>query len=293
MKTRPIIFGGRMVRAILSGAKTETRRIVRRMVVDGCVRGVLLSMKEGIARFGDDIPDDPVPVEIHSPYGKTGDRLWVRETWACDDKHLRSFEPGGGGPMAFRADGQAGALMGDGEGGRFFLYHGWIIGTANKNWPGRWWGLNRYGGQWRPSIHMPRWASRITLEVLDVGVQRLQDITRKDIEAEGVWPPIGWRPPLRPDVGLPLIRLGGKHPPTDYLPKGKKLGEFTTDELFRAEWASGWDTINAKRASWEMNPWVWVVRFKRLEPKEDVTFPPTTVYGPGDVSAEFPPRRTR
>jgi len=194
MKTRPIIFSGEMVRAILDGRKTQTRRVVKpqynHQVVDvrknasgewcGHARG-----EPGIRRGW-----------CTCPYGVPGDRLWVRETWAApaawDNAPPRLIpEPQ---PIWYRC-----------------------TGSASVYQPGR----------WRPSIHMPRWASRITLEVLSVRVERVQGITEGDARAEG--------------VGLGL--------PTEGLSCYTMFGRL-------------WDTINAKRGySWESNPWAWVVEF--------------------------------
>ena len=183
MKERPILFSAPMVRAILSGAKTQTRRIVKNahmMSVDG----------------------ELVPIAAFCPYGQPGGRLWVRETFACVcTQEMRYVE--------YKAD----RSLADFDG-----YD------------------NPAGGRWRPSIHMPRWASRITLEITDVRVERLQDISEADAVAEGA------RPTLAP---LDTVRLGAAG---------------TAKEGFRQIWES----INGP-GSWDANPWVWAIEFKKLE----------------------------
>lgn len=139
--------------------------------------------------------DDRVNRGIHCPYGQPGDRLWVRETWAQHPD-------------------EAG-----------------IIWRATD--PG--WDDNDYGIKWKPSIFMPRWASRITLEVTSVRVERVQDITPRDVVAEGIY-----------------------HEPGEWGP------DEAYDHLIKG-FAHLWDQINAKRGySWDANPWVWVIGFKVL-----------------------------
>lgn len=181
MKERPILFSGPMVRAILDGRKTQTRRIVKPQPTNDYVTFMPLSSElVGVTKHGGPIDNRGW---LHCPYGKTGDRLWVRETW-CPDVEPYTFR--------YKADG--------GE------------------------PLER----WRPSIHMPRWASRITLEVVSVRVERLQDISEEDALAEGIT----------------LVERG-----TSPVDQFNKL----------------WESINGP-GSWEANPWVWVVSFKRIEP---------------------------
>jgi hypothetical protein len=112
---------------------------------------------------------------------------------------------------------------------------------------------------WIPSIHMPRCASRITLEVTEVRVERVQDISHADALAEGI------QVLVDKETWHPLITIAGvKYPMCHYLenPKAPKL-----DDILRAEYASLWDTINAKNGfGWKINPWVWVIGFKRIVP---------------------------
>jgi hypothetical protein len=175
VKERPMLFNGDMVRAILDGRKTQTRRIAKPR---HCNHG-----SEG----------------QRCPYGQPGDRLWVRETWSMD----------------------AGAVSEDAESDWHICYKADLSVTQALCTDAEC--LRLYDSQrsaWRPSIHMPRWASRITLEITDVRVERLQVISLDDAKAEGVE---------------------------------------TTDQ-----YAELWCKINGAE-SWNANPWVWVVAFKRVE----------------------------
>lgn len=183
MKERPIIFSGPMVRALLAGTKTQTRRVYR-------------------ARPVDNIAAEHGPVwSLPSPYGAPGDRLWVRETMDYSAEHANFY---------YAAD-----RRGVGE----YVYARLVA----RDWKPR----------TVPSIHMPRWASRITLEVTEVRVQRVQDISEEDARAEGVLP-------------------AGANP-SHYKP---------ARDLFRTLW----NDINEDRAPWASNPWVWALTFKRVKP---------------------------
>jgi len=181
IKERPILFSGPMVRAILDGRKTMTRRVIKYPAVtvehDRIIAGRFIDPKTGCVDGQFDV--------IACPYGQPGDRLWVRETYnSC------------GGKPFYRADGE--------------LHPDW---------------------KWRPSIFMPRWASRITLEITAVRVERLKDITIEDAQAEGVTP----------------------------------LGVEGDGRRWRAAFRELWDSLNAKRGhGWGANPWVWVISFKRV-----------------------------
>ncbi len=227
MSERLILFSPPMVRAILAGQKTMTRRVVRPQPDFGTAHAALggdtsdavpgvspacfgscVGLQQGRG-FGYVIPN------IRSPYGAPGDLLWVRETWAAgkqfDDVAPRDIPDG-----AFIH--YAASHPGD--------MH--IIGMAR--------------GRWRRSIHMPRWASRLTLRVTDVRVERVQDITPTDALAEGC----GRTPCAACDeAGCEECNHEGWHREVD---------------VFRAPW----DTLNAKRGhGWDTNPWVWVVSFER------------------------------
>ena len=190
MKTRPILFTAAMVRAVLDGTKTQTRRVIKPQPVE---RGVVGS---GYV---------PIPA---CPYGVPGDRLWVRETFRC--------VWAGDGSIEYRADGKV-------------IRHGITGGKVITATPKK----------WKPSIFMPRWASRIDLEVVAVRVERVQDITSSDALAEGIQEYSGCENQHDMEAWDPVDEF-------------RKL----------------WDSINGKRpgCSWNDNPFVWVVAFKRVRP---------------------------
>ncbi len=208
MKERPILFSAPMVRALLEGRKTQTRRIVR--PTSKLADGVAVYWTDGDSKnvevvnaFEGEAIDAP---PIACPYGVPGDRLWVRETWW----HYKSneLEQAGfvGGTMCHLGNGQANY-------------------QSNAEFDPR-----EHPKIWRkrPSIYMPRWASRITLELTDVRVERLHDISEEDAHAEGVDPIEGF--------------LLGNTP-------------------HRRAFYEIWESLNAKRAPWESNPWVWCLTF--------------------------------
>ena len=203
MKERPILFNAPMVRALLDGTKTQTRRVVKPQPDAGADKPRHLG--DGDWQFVSDINQlaDSVPA-IRCPYGQPGDRLWVRETFARIDGQTRPWIE-----TDYRATYKHGDRLGD------------TLGIKKR---------------WTPSIHMPRAASRITLEITSVRVERLQDISGKDCWAEGI---------------SEIREKGDEH--------GDLNGSVTHD--YRALWES----INGP-GSWDANPWVWVVEFKRVTP---------------------------
>lgn len=242
MKERPILFSGEMVRAILDGLKTQTRRVVKPQPEEyrpgvcstpRCVSIPVGSLSDYLCRRIDGMIDRDVV-----PFAEVGDRLWVRETWAGVDGSCR---------VAYRADGKCVGRGGDGRGGWMSIHHGWLAGHGPSDKRGDTFGLKRYGDRWRPSIHMPRWASRITLEVTEVRVERLQDISEADASAEGVTR-LTLSSGTIDNIPLPFNKV---HPMTS---------------SYRDAFRVLWDQLNAKRGySWESNSWVWVVTFRRVE----------------------------
>lgn len=217
-KERPILFSAPMVRALLDGSKTQTRRIVKMKQSDWCkeIKGDCWHPNE-IAEwrlqdgrwFG--LMGWYTLAFADCPYGQIGDRLWVRENWAFHKMAIGSVEDKDG-PFAYAAD------------------------TFGQQ--------QRLADKWTPSIHMPRWASRILLEITDIRVERLNDISEADAKAEGVY-----------------LHTDGKY--TNYLsPTGYAINA-------KSSFASLWESINGD-GSWDANPWVWVVEFKRIDPGKGI-----------------------
>jgi hypothetical protein len=211
MKERPILFSGPMVRAILEGRKSQTRRVVK-LTDSGRVKAVGSAMNWHL--------DDPNAIKA-CPYGMPGDRLWVREAWAVeqtlDDKAPSKFHRWA---TWFKAD-----------------------GAYLANSPMRGFHTGRPRGKWRSSLHMPRWASRITLEITEVRVERLQDISEEDAKAEGMeWHDGG-------EIHHSGWRWDRSHG--------------VVYESCRLAYQRLWESINGP-CSWAENPWVWVVSFNRV-----------------------------
>ena len=193
MSEKAILFSGPMVRTILEGRKTQTRRVAK-LNYAGRVQ---LGGKQWHV-------EDPNAI-LACPYGQLGDRLWVRETFRdCDD-----------GDLYFRAD------FADGS------------DPVNADlYEGKW--------RWKPAIFMPRKLSRITLEITDVRVQRLQDISIQDLQAEGM--------NARP-------RRKAEH----LFSAAKRM-----QDSMEADYRLLWESINGFE-SWDANPWVWAITFKRVD----------------------------
>lgn len=205
MKERPILFSAEMVRAILDGRKTQTRRVVKGMALDWLQPGM----------FSPKFVADPA--NYLSPYGYAGDRLWVRETWQI---------------VYERMDGQRFTYPIEGARQRWIEY---AASPRDEHEPPK----------WRPSIFMPREFSRITLEVVNVRVERVQEISREDAKAEGVSNLWRWDQ-----------ARNEKHP--EHFVRGV-LNPFV------ANYSMLWDEINGKRGfGWDVNPWVWVIEFRRM-----------------------------
>jgi hypothetical protein len=252
-REHPILFSAPMVQAVLRGTnpKTVTRRIVNPQPVyeknaAWCGGGVLRSPKISLAidsaRMGLFTAGDVA--KFGGRFGEGGDRLWVRETWRPSVAHSHGMDACDCGDVTvtYAADGEE-RFFPDGE-----IPYEWTMPKAAKT-----------GNV--PGIHMPRWASRITLAVVSVRVERLHEITEEEIYAEGVQIPVCENPN---GTRTGLIRLtGGKHPPPEFLPRGR-AGKYSSAEIARAEFASLWSEING-RESWDANPYVWRIEFRRVE----------------------------
>lgn len=217
MKERPILFSGPMVRALLAGTKTQTRRVVKfpdnpHPHFGGRAPLLLALDDEGIELY---LHSSVLHKAIRCPYGRPGDRLWVRETFAKIDGQTQPWIE-----TDYRATYKHGDRLGD------------TMGIKKR---------------WTPAIHMPRAASRITLEVTDVRVERLQDITEADAIAEGVSPAQYLRGDDDVMASICTDKLGVPFPISRYV-------------LL-------WDSLNGTPPNnWNSNPWVWAITFKRLAP---------------------------
>ena len=210
MKSRPIIMRADEVCAIIDGRKTQFRRPVKWPVLstcDGSKRRVYT--EQDVVEMNKLLESrQRHPSHQFCPHGQPGDRLWVRETWA--DVRKMGFDkdlfPLGAG---YRADCKSVASLEIAKG---------------------------YGVRWRPSVHMPRWASRITLEIVRVRVERVQEISDQDAIHEGI------------------ERSQGAWASYDKI-MNRYMG---ASNSFRSLWQS-------THGTWDANPWVWVVEFRRVE----------------------------
>jgi hypothetical protein len=239
----PILFSGEMVRAILQDRKTMTRRVIK---------PAMWPLVEDVFKFNGHWTFEIMDGTIVSPFGYPGDRLWVRETWK-----IASFMEGDPMEFQYRADG------GEAEENEHYnelTYDEWFericmqstdyleqIKWPNKDEDGVYrWDTGKSPLPWRPAIYMPRWASRINLEIVNVGVERVQEIAIyenvEDIFSEGLF-------------------------------KGNYCQfvedepcDINVDEALE-DWKDLWNSINAKKGfDWEANPWVWVIEFKKVTP---------------------------
>jgi hypothetical protein len=238
MKERPILFSAPMVRAILDGSKTQTRRVVTSIAGIGKVTelqrsdtpGYDLIMRDRELRWNDLTERDMVS---RSPYGQPSDRLWVKETFYAFGRWVNRFSEKKGRDEWHFVDMtvQMDRLYQFSDPTPVNFRHRSSITPA-------WWK--------RPAIFMPRAASRITLDVTGVRVERLQDISEVDAISEG---------------GVQTESRYWKHDPSDCIEGDDPI------ESFRRLW----ENINGSY-SWDANPWVWVVEFKRIDlAKQDAT----------------------
>lgn len=257
MKERGMIFNSEMVRAILDGRKTQTRRIMK-VQPESNQLGLLLitdsTKHSDIGKYHwaeSNATGNHVRSKLFSsPFGAVGERIWVRETWATLGNEEGCY-----------VDWEDNLCKGD-ERSAARIYR-----ASCEQRPGDYglWSIpddaywkphtkeHKFEGAWRPLIHMPRWASRILLEITGVRVERLNAISPEDAESEGLertnFTGFGDEPGLpsypEPDVYFdPLKKQWKEYPP----------------EAF----AGLWESIYGE-GSWKANPWVWVIEFKRVE----------------------------
>lgn len=228
MKERGILFSAPMVRALLAGTKTQTRRVCKRQPYPNGTWNVHLQdfqchndylppsamLMDSVSNKYDYTTSDVEGWESECPYGQPGDHLWVRETWAKP----AALDPG---PTVYRADYPA------------------CVPPEYENVPA----VDEI--TWKPSIHMFRRDSRILLEVISVRVERLNAISEADCWAEGIEACDG----LLDDMKI--------------IDAAKRMGRQMEDAA--PTYAALWESINGA-ASWDANPWVWVVEFARITP---------------------------
>ena len=238
----PILFTGEMVKAILDGKKTQTRRIIKQVPYDiHCGKPIMDWGLSGVYGENDEFwmdiqtdVDDNSHERIKCPYGNVGDELWVREKFYCVDA------PGLGDiPCLLYSE-------------EFENYQidGWADNQSHEFWDSRASICSLDFGV-HPSIHMPRRASRIQLKVTGIRIERLQDICGDDAVAEGITTTKFWTPKETNDYPFndkmwDDYHFWNHYPQIAY----KRL----------------WESINAKRGfGWDMNPWVWCISFERME----------------------------
>lgn len=229
MNEHPILFTRLMVRALIDGRKTQTRRIMKYQT-EGRIGGPELFNPVVINRDGEEEPGTEIfgvygeDWGLKFPYGRPGERLWVRETWATHTA-LDVLRPKRLPHAAF-------------------IYYRADNGTEPR--------------KWRPSIFIPRWASRLTLEITNIRVERVKDITETDAEAEGT------------QVWAQSELVGHSQREECWCTISKQIARQRNEPIpgvasTVAAYAMLWDSINAKKGhAWESNPWVWVVEFKKV-----------------------------
>lgn len=237
MKERPILFSAPMVRAILDGRKTQTRRVMRvyehpavaDYVIDSEGRAAARAHSEEVAtQFVSTFPH----ARVLCRFGKIGDRLWVKEAWKYAD-----WSEDGEPVIQYRAGGKSYPEVPDDWQEKVIDIWADLSDPANREIDGL--SADR---KWRPSLFMPCWASRITLEITNVRVERLNEIGMGDAVAEGI---------SCVDYKWGLAETGFSHNAPEHA------------------YRMLWDSLNAKGHSWSSNPWVWVVEFKQIKEASD------------------------
>lgn len=242
MRERPILFNAEMVNAILSGRKTQTRRIIKldheRGMVNPVVRGRNGEISSITCRLA----------PMLCPLGKPGDQLWGREAYRMA-RSLDTHSPSKVAELSLNAG----------------YKNPWapIQLEADGTRIGKWTGFDTppvitEAGKLRPSLHMPRWASRINLLITGVRVEQLQDISEQDAMAEGI---------TAKDVIIETRYEGGGHVEITaerfFFVGGDDEGYESAEEAF----AELWDSIYGQKEgeNWQANPWVWVIEFELIK----------------------------
>lgn len=232
MRERPILLNAEMVRAVLDGRKSQTRRIMKVQPHAGVRSSVFV--KSGF--------EDGHGKELACPFGAVSDRLWVRETWS-----VVSYAFDNDGMMVdYVPDRPAKSVHEKPFGNGYYTGHAIYAADGDFTWSDDD-GFVDGRSCWKPSIHMPRWASRITLEITAVRVERLQDISEEDAKAEGVGSAVWFAAKGVPEAEWESLGEHGAH-------QASHINSFATL----------WESIYGEE-SWQANSWVWVIEFKRVE----------------------------
>lgn len=243
MRERPILFSGPMVQALLRDEKTQTRRVVkdprrnrRPNPPSANGTGGIYSMADAEAELR--LEKDRQP-NYPCPYGQPGDRLWVRETFVLESTYEYHEEE-------LRPTDRPYQECGDEYSGHYFLIPHYRATEPEPHIVP----YDREDGYddttaWRPSIFMPRWASRINLEITEIRVERVQEISEADAKAEG--------------VGDRYILIGDR-----FTKVSNVMESHGANGTLRNGFFVLWDSINGEKYPWSSDPWVWVVGFTRI-----------------------------
>ncbi|MHA3051861.1 hypothetical protein [Acinetobacter sp. ANC 4640] len=231
-KERPILFNAEMVKAILDGRKTQTRRILKSDYDEMVERdnGNIWPWREDCENGGD--------YWYPCPFGQVGDRLWIRETCIISPKNWLSSND-----QLNHKD-----IIKDSDGDHRVVQY--LATNSDTDVP-----LNDFKLKKTPSIHMPRWASRILLEITNIRVERLNDISEADAIAEGV-------EPISVPDNVPVE--GGYTKANRAMWKGYQNNERAYRDTAKDSFMSLWKSVYGAD-SWVANPWVWVIEFKVIE----------------------------
>jgi len=221
MKERPIVMTGSSVRAILEDQKLQTRRVMKPQPYFSHdnwwfeKKGMVYALPNG-----KEFCTPALGIWDVCPYGRAGDRLWVKETWRV----VNTFDGLRPSEISSQfAEGRTASV--------WYKYPVWMCNDKEYE--------KKFQGRWRSARFMPRWASRILLEITDIRVERVQDITEQDAIAEGFEKSYYYKP----------------------LSSSREVLNYARDSF-----GEGWDSINEKRGfGWDVNPWVWVIEFKVVE----------------------------